>query len=327
MTCTGGTECTKCSDERIKDYARKIIEKYTINFHITGKCRRMTEALEAERQIQKGGKRMNQIQAFNFNSSEIRVVRGTDGEPWFVAKDVCDVLEIMNVSDTVSKVLDEDERGIDTIYTLGGEQQVSVINESGLYSLVLRSRKPEAKKFKKWVTSEVLPSIRKHGGYLTPEKIEEAILNPDTIIRLATTLKFERQQRALAEAQRDEAIRTKAWIGTKREATAMATAAAEKRRAEALAEQVGDSTNWKSVKSLRWLLDVFADSKGMWSAVGKRLKSISDEMGYEVRQIEHSDYGHVNAYHRNVIDRFQARVIADQNMLGKYRREELEASA
>ena len=89
----------------------------------------------------------------------------------------------------------------------------------------------------------------------------------------------------LAEAQRDEALRTKAWIGTRREATAMATASAEKAREilaqekEALSEQVGDSTNYKSVKSLHWLLDFFADSKGMWSAVGKKLKTISDEMG------------------------------------------------
>ena len=142
------------------------------------------------------------------------------------------------------------------------------------------------------------------------------------------------EQRALAEAQRDEAIRTKAWIGTRREATAMATASAEKRRAEilaqekeALAEQVGDSTNYKSVKSLHWLLDFFADSKGMWSAVGKKLKTISDEMGYDVRQIEHSDYGYVNAYHRDVTARFKARVLADPNMLGKYRRAELEESA
>lgn len=280
-----------------------------------------------------GGTGMNQIQAFNFNSNEIRVVKDEHGEPWFVAKDICDVLEIGNTSQAVS-YLDEDERCLITNEAFRANGETSIVNESGLYSLILRSRKPEAKKFKKWITSEVLPSIRKHGAYMTSATIDEIADNPDLLIQLATKLKHEREQSALLKHQRDEALRTKSWIGTRREATAMATASAEKRRAEilaqekeALAEQVGDSTNYKSVKSLHWLLDFFADSKGMWSAVGKKLKTISDEMGYDVRQIEHSDYGYVNAYHRNVIERFKARVSADPNMLGKYRRGELEESA
>lgn len=281
-----------------------------------------------------GGTGMNQIQAFNFNSNEIRVVRNELGEPWFVAKDICDVLEIEDARKSVG-YLDEDERTISPVTdSLGRLQDTFIINESGLYSLILRSRKPEAKGFKKWVTSEVLPSIRKHGAYMTSATIDEIADNPDLLIQLATKLKHEREQSALLMHQRDEALRTKAWIGTRREATAMATASAEKRRAEiiaqekeALAEQVGDSTNYKSVKSLHWLLDFFADSKGMWSAVGKKLKTISDEMGYDVRQIEHSDYGYVNAYHRDVTARFKARVVADPNMLGKYRRAELEESA
>ncbi len=274
-----------------------------------------------------GGTGMNQIQAFNFNSNEIRVVRNELGEPWFVAKDICDVLEITwSGSKTLARI-PERHKGVVNFTTPGGEQSPLCVSESGLYRLIMRSSKAEAEAFQDWVTDEVLPSIRKHGAYMTSATIDEIADNPDLLIQLATKLKFEKEQRVLMEQQRDEAIRTKAWIGTKREATAMATAAAEKRRAEALAEQVGDSTNYKSVKSLRWLLDVFADSKGMWSAVGKRMKSISDEMGYEVRQVEHSDYGHVNAYHKDVIDRFQARVIADPNMLGKYRRAELEESA
>lgn len=100
-----------------------------------------------------------------------------DGEPWFVAKDVCDALEIGNSRQAVS-YLDDDEKGVTTNDTLGGTQQVSIINESGLYSLILRSRKPEAKKFKKWVTAEILPSIRKTGGYMTtrPEETPEQIM-------------------------------------------------------------------------------------------------------------------------------------------------------
>lgn len=91
-----------------------------------------------------------------------------DGEPWFVAADVADALTIGRTDDAVSR-LDDDEKGAATIRTPGGEQQMTVINESGLYSLILTSRKPAAKRFKKWITSEVLPSIRKTGAYIGPD--------------------------------------------------------------------------------------------------------------------------------------------------------------
>lgn len=114
-----------------------------------------------------------------------------DGEPWFVAKDVCDALELR--TDNLRAILEEDE--IDTVnpYTIGvaqnGGRAPLIINESGLYSLILRSRKPEAKKFKKWVTAEVLPSIRKHGVYATGEKLEEMLADPDTMILTLQALK------------------------------------------------------------------------------------------------------------------------------------------
>lgn len=102
---------------------------------------------------------------FAFDDSLVRIHNDEDGKPWFVAKDVCAILGIQNPSDTVSKVLDDDERGIDTIYTPSGDQEMLVVSESGLYSLVFRSRKPEAKRFRKWVTAEVLPALRETGGY------------------------------------------------------------------------------------------------------------------------------------------------------------------
>ncbi|NCB17313.1 MAG: phage antirepressor protein [Synergistales bacterium] len=260
---------------------------------------------------------MNQIQAFSFNSSEVRVVRDEQGEPWFVAKDVCEVLELVNPSEAL-KALDDDERNTLRISEgIRGNPEMNIISESGMYTLVMRSNKPHARKFRKWVTSEVLPSIRKTGSYAAPQTYPEAL----------RALANEYEMRALAEAQRDEAIRTKALIGSKREATAMATASVAKRRAEALAEKIGESVTWKAVKSIRWLLDIFAESKGMWSSVGKKLKALSDEMGYDVRTIENSDYGQVNAYHRDVIARFRAKLSADPNMLAKYRREEMERSA
>lgn len=101
---------------------------------------------------------------FQFNTTELRVIQDEQGDLWFVAADVCSALEVQNVTQAVSR-LDEDER---SMFNIGRQGEASIINESGLYSLILGSRKPEAKKFKKWVTSEVLPTIRKTGRYETP---------------------------------------------------------------------------------------------------------------------------------------------------------------
>ena len=122
-----------------------------------------------------------------------------DGEPWFVAADVCRALEIGDTHKAVER-LDDDEKGRSLIPTLGGEQELLIVNEPGLYTLVLGSRKPEARAFKRWITHEVIPSIRKHGGYLTPPTIAELLENPDTIVELALTLKAEREKRLSAES-------------------------------------------------------------------------------------------------------------------------------
>ena len=108
------------------------------------------------------------LQVFNFNEKESTPIRVQviNNEPWFVAKDVCQVLGIEKHRDAISR-LDEDERGSVLVDTLGGKQQFTATNESGLYHLIFQSRKPEAKKFRKWVTGEVLPAIRKTGRYET----------------------------------------------------------------------------------------------------------------------------------------------------------------
>ncbi|MFJ5297507.1 Bro-N domain-containing protein [Pseudomonas sp. NPDC088368] len=100
---------------------------------------------------------------FRFDQQQVRTLL-IDGSPWFVATDVCDALAIVNTARALSR-LDDDEKGIHSMNTPGGRQNMSVVNESGLYSLILTSRKVEAKRFKKWVTAEVLPAIRKHGRY------------------------------------------------------------------------------------------------------------------------------------------------------------------
>lgn len=109
---------------------------------------------------------MSLPQVFHNAGREIRLVMIEDN-PWWIAADVCDILELKNTAMAV-KGLDDDERGISNVYTPSGNQEMTIINESGLYSLILRSRKAEAKAFKKWITSEVLPAIRKTGSYQKP---------------------------------------------------------------------------------------------------------------------------------------------------------------
>lgn len=144
---------------------------------------------------------MNDLQIFN--NPEFGQIRAIEkgGEPWFVAADVCQVLEIKNNRDALTR-LDDDEKGVVLTDTLGGSQEMSIINEPGLYSLVLGSRKQEAKAFKRWITHEVIPSIHKHGAYMTPETIEQVLTDPDTLIKLATELKEERARRKALKAEK-----------------------------------------------------------------------------------------------------------------------------
>lgn len=155
---------------------------------------------------------MNELKVFN--SPEFGQVRTVtiDGEPWFVGKDVADALGYSNSRDALARHVDDEDKTSVVIPDTGSnyKSKATLINESGLYSLVLSSKLPTAKQFKHWITSEVIPSIRKYGAYLTPEKVEEALLNPDTLIKLATELKAEREARKHAEL---EATSAKQLIG------------------------------------------------------------------------------------------------------------------
>lgn len=137
---------------------------------------------------------MNQ-QIFNFNGAQLRMIE-KNGQPWFVLKDVCDLLELR--SPDVKQRLNDDVVSTHTVTdSIGRANSASIINEDGLYDVILESRKPEAKAFRKWVTSEVLPTIRKHGMYATEELLE----NPDLLIQVATKLKEERAARLQAETK------------------------------------------------------------------------------------------------------------------------------
>lgn len=135
-----------------------------------------------------------EIQTFNFNNTPVRALTDGNREPWFVAKDVCDVLGLNNVGQALTR-LDDDEKSSITLNDGNpGTPNKAIVSESGLYSLILASRKPEAREFQRWVTHEVLPSIRKHGAYMTQQTLDKALTSPDFLIQLATMLKEEQEK-------------------------------------------------------------------------------------------------------------------------------------
>ncbi|WP_066527269.1 phage antirepressor [Corynebacterium bouchesdurhonense] len=143
-----------------------------------------------------------EITPFDFNGTNVRVVGDAD-TPMFVLNDVANVLGIRNIGNVVNRLDKADIRRMD-VRSGGQVRNMVTVNESALYEVVLRSDKPQAREFSRWVTHEVLPSIRRHGGYLTEQKIEDVLADPDTIIKLATDLKAERARRAELEAQQRE---------------------------------------------------------------------------------------------------------------------------
>lgn len=139
------------------------------------------------------------LQTFQFHTHQLTVIVDEHSEPWFIAKEVCEILDYSDTSMTVKR-LDDDEKLVQTLFVSGQNREVLLINESGLYSLILTSRKPEAKAFKKWVTSEVLPAIRKTGSYIAPDKIA-------ALEELAKT------QKMLIDSQTNEIAYTKERTG------------------------------------------------------------------------------------------------------------------
>ena len=148
---------------------------------------------------------MNNIQIFqNEQFGKVRIAMNESDEPLFCLADVCSVIGIANARNVKSRLDLEDVRQMDTL-TEGGKQQVTFITESGLYDVIIRSDSEKAKPFRKWVTSEVLPSIRKHGAYMTSDTLEKALTSPDFLIQLATNLKEEKQKRIEAEQKAEVA--------------------------------------------------------------------------------------------------------------------------
>ena len=202
-------------------------------------------------------------QVFNFGDYQVRTLI-KEGEPWFVASDVSSVLDYRSAND-MTRNLDDEEKDTQTVRTRGGEQLVSIINESGLYSAILKSRKPEAKAFKKWVTSEVLPSIRKQGKYevkpTVPQSYSQALLEAGrlaAIVEQQELLMQEQKEALILAAPKVEYVDNFVERGNNRSLTDVA------KELEISAKELGrwlrqEGHAWKNKTPLRWK-QTFIDS-------------------------------------------------------------------
>ena len=259
------------------------------------------------------------------------------GDPWFVAKDVATSIEHSDVSAMCKLCRDKDKVVVnyadlkhsdDLSECFSGKQSpnLTLISESGLYRILAKCNLPKCEPFESWVFDEVLPSIRKTGSY--------SVVQP-TIFDYARALIAEKErsdaleaQNKALEAQRDEAIRTKAQIGSNREATAMATASAKSRECEKLREQIGNSEKYKAAKWIPWLSEYFdTKNRGLYNALAHKLKKVEADMPSEFAHImiPDSQYGEIKAYHITVIERFheivREKISVDEEFMSNYRKD------
>lgn len=262
---------------------------------------------------------MNELKIFEKSEfGSVRVIM-KDGEPWFVASDVAMALGYTNRAEAIRDHCKKVNKINHHSKTLPPSPPVNflIIPESDVYRLVMRSNLPAAIEFQDWICEEVIPSIRRtgqYGGYALP-RIPQSF--PDALRMIADI----EEEKALALEQRDYYRRTKAEIGSRREATAMNTASRLSKENARLHDALGDGRTWKQAKAIEWIADYFIPSPGMWSQLGKKLSTLSAEMGYAVKRKESSEYPNgVGLYHASVITRLRDRLDAHPEMLWKYRR-------
>lgn len=222
-----------------------------------------------------GTKSNSSMQVFdNPQFGKVRTVTGADGEPWFVTADVCKCLELTNTSMALTR-LDEDEKDdISLTDAIGRKQQTSIVNESGLYILVMGSRKPEAKAFRRWIAHDVLPSIRKHGAYMVPSLVDQMLADPDTMIRLLTELKAEREKSAaLADKVEEQAVELNE------------------------SERYWTIAKYNRMNKLEWSLDICKKA-------GKEASRYARLHNYQVKRCETNDerFGWVNSYNLDMLN-------------------------
>ena len=267
------------------------------------------------------------IKLFENPLFKVRVIMRL-GDPWFVAKDACDCLTLTDTNKACQN-LDDDEKQVVTrdfdheLFSESKAQAMTLVSESGLYTLIMRSNKPEAKVFRKWVTSEVLPSIRKTGSYSVAQPQPQQAL-PTTYLEALEALVASEKAKLALQAERDEAVRTKAEIGSRREATAMNTASQKSKECEKLREQIGDSKTYKAAKAIPWLSEYFdTRNRGLYNSLAAKLRKIEADMPskFAHRMIDDSQYGQIKAYHVAVIEKLHETVQADEEFMKDYRKD------
>ena len=215
---------------------------------------------------------MNELKIFKNNDfGEIRTVT-INGEPHFVGKDVAEILEYQNGSRDINRHVDPEDRIKTMVFDGNQDKETILINESGLYSLILSSKMPKAKKFKRWVTSEVLPEIRKTGSYTRAPKSFKGALY----------LAYKQQEKI------EELEKTKAWIGNKREATAMNTASQKSKEVKKLQVALDLEMSYATVKKV----EKMTGRKYNW----RNLKKYCQDAGLGWNKAFDSNYGSVNSY-------------------------------
>lgn len=199
------------------------------------------------------------------------------------------------------------------------EMPMYVMSKDGFVLLVMGYTGPEAMRMKKAYIARFNDMERKLAGRnpSLPQTYADALRALAAEVEIREAIE---QQKALAESQRDDAIRTKALIGSRREATAMNTASVLSKQNDKLRTEIGDSRTWKQVKALPWFLEVFIDVPAAYSVAGRKLSELSRRLGYEIREVEDTRYGIVKAYHADVITAFRVALRDDLNMMRKYRR-------
>ena len=250
-------------------------------------------------------------------------------DPWFVAKDVATCIEHSDTS-AMCKLCREKDKVVVRANDLTSDdlsdvknREYTLISEAGLYRILAKCNLPKCEPFESWVFDEVLPSIRKTGGYGI-RTVDDMINDPDTAIRLLTQLKILRLQNDQLAMERDEAIRTKAMIGSSREATAMNTASQKSKECEKLREQIGDSKTYKAAKSIPWLSEYFnTRNRGLYNSLAAKLKKVEAGMSSEFEHImiDDSQYGQIKAYHVAVIEKLHEMVQADEEFMKDYRKD------
>lgn len=218
---------------------------------------------------------MNDV--LKFEGRDVRMV-SRNGEPWWVAKDVCDVLEIGNSRDAIAR-LDDDEKGVGSIDTLGGTQEMTMVNESGLYSLIIGSRKPESKRFKRWITHEVLPSIRRTGVYA----VDPAPKDEFTILR---------EMIDVLESNRKRITSLEGNVGTI-ETTVLAL--------RDTVDLFGADTDYRTVRAYLRGAKINMPLKDA-SSVGKKAAALCRDRGILIGDVADERHGSVHSYPIDVLD-------------------------